>query len=341
MKKVRLGRTERMVSEVGFGGIPIVSLGMEQAISVVRHCFGLGITLFDTANMYGDSEKKIGAALESVRDQIVLASKTLNREAEGAAEHVDHSLSSLKTQVIDVYQLHQVGNPETLDRVLAPDGAYQALSKARDEGKIRFIGLSSHNVQIAIQACKTGRFDTVQVPFNFVERDLAEELFRVAEEMDMGIIGMKPLAGGVLERADLCFRFLQQYPKVVPIPGIKGQEEADEIIELYRTTRALTEKEREEIERIRTELGTKFCRRCEYCMPCQQEIHIPMALGFRAFVNRFPPVGTIALLDANMKKAETCIECEECVEKCPYELPIPDLIKENLSLYREYVKLHT
>jgi predicted aldo/keto reductase-like oxidoreductase len=341
MKKVRLGRTELMVSEVGFGGIPIVSLSMEQATSVVCHCHGLGMTFFDTANMYGDSEKKIGSALESVRDQIVLATKTLNRDAEGASEHVDVSLSNLKTQVIDVYQLHQIGNPETLDRVFASDGAYQALCKARDDGKIRFIGLSSHNVQIAIRACKTGRFDTVQVPFNFVERDVAEELFRVAEERDMGIIGMKPLAGGVLERADLCFRFLQQYPKVVPIPGIKAQQEADEIIELYKAPRALTEKERDEIEGIRTELGTRFCRRCEYCMPCQQEIHIPMALGFRAFANRFPPVGTIALLDANMKKADTCIECEECVEKCPYELPIPDLIKENLSLYREYVKQHT
>jgi predicted aldo/keto reductase-like oxidoreductase len=341
MKKVRLGRTDLMVSEVGFGGIPIVSITMDEAISVIRHCFSLGITFFDTANMYGDSEKKIGDALESVRDQVVLASKTLHRDAEGAAKHVDYSLESLKTQMIDVYQLHQVGNQETLDGVFAPNGAYQALSEARDDGKIRFIGLSSHNVQIAIKACKTGRFDTVQVPFNFIERDVADQLFRVAEEMDMGIIGMKPLAGGVLGQADLCFRFLQQYPKIVPIPGIKTREEAEEIIELYQTPRALTEKEREEIERIRSELGTRFCRRCEYCMPCQQEIPIPMALGFRAFVNRLPPLGTIALLDAPMKSAKECIECGECVEKCPYELPIPDLIKENLSLYREYVKQHT
>jgi predicted aldo/keto reductase-like oxidoreductase len=341
MKKVRLGRTGLVVSEVGFGGIPIINLSMEEGISLVLHCFELGITFFDTANMYGDSEQKIGAALESVRAQVVLATKTLKRDAEGAAKHVDQSLESLKTRVIDVYQLHQVANQETLDQVLAPGGAYEALDQARSDGKIRNIGLSSHNTQIAVQACRTGRFDTVQIPFNFIEKDASEDLFRVAEEMEMGVIVMKPLAGGVLERADLCFRFLQQYPKVVPIPGMRAKEEADEIAQLYRTQQALTDQQRKEIGEIRSELGTKFCRRCEYCMPCQQEIHIPTALGIKAFVKRLPPAVTIAMADANMKKAETCVECGECIEKCPYELPIPDLIKENLSLYRAYVKEHT
>lgn len=341
MKKVRLGRTDLLVSEVGFGGIPIINLSMEEGIALVRHCFGLGITFFDSANMYGDSEKKIGAGLESVRDQVVLATKTLKRDAEGAAKHVDQSLESLKTRVIDVYQLHQVANQETLDQVLAPGGAYEALDKARSDGKIRFIGVSSHNIRIAMEACRTDRFDTVQIPFNFIEQDAMDELFQVAEEMDMGVIGMKPLAGGVLDRADLCFRFLQQYPKVVPIPGMRAREEADEIVQLYRTQRALTDEQRKEVEEIRSELGTKFCRRCEYCMPCRQEIHIPTALGIKAFVKRLPPVVTIAMADANMKKAETCVECGECAEKCPYELPVPDLIKENLALYRAYVKEHT
>ncbi len=338
MNRVRLGRTGLMVSEVGFGGIPIVALEVEEAISVVRHAFELGFTIFDTANMYGDSEGKIGTALESVRDQVVLATKTLKRDAQGAAKHVEFSLENLKTRVVDIYQLHQVGNRKALDQVMAPGGAYEALEEARAAGKVRFIGLSSHNMQIAIEACRTGRFDTVQVPFNFIERDASEELFRVAGEMDMGLIGMKPLAGGVLDRADLCFRFLQQVPKVVPIPGLKAPEEADEIVRLYEAPEALTAKQLEEMEEIRSELGTKFCRRCEYCMPCQQEIHIPTVLGLRSFVKRFPPSRTIALVDATMKKAETCMDCGECAEKCPYELPIPDLIQENLSLYREVLK---
>jgi hypothetical protein len=340
MKKVRLGRTGLTVSEVGFGGIPIINLGMEEAVSLLRHCFELGITFFDTANMYGDSEKKIGAALEHLRDRVVLATKTLKRDAEGAAKHVELSLENLKTRVIDIYQLHQVVNRETLDAVLAPGGACEALDKARADGKIRYVGLSSHNVWIAAEACRTGRFDTVQVPFNFIEQEAAEDLFRVAAEQDMGVIGMKPLAGGVLERADLCFRFLQQHPNVLPIPGMRARQEADEIVGLYERRQAPTEEQLREMGEIRSELGTRFCRRCEYCMPCDQGIHIPTAIGIRGFLKRLPPAMTVALVDANMKKAETCTECGQCVERCPYELPIPDLIRENLTLYREYVKKH-
>ncbi|MEW6443999.1 MAG: aldo/keto reductase, partial [bacterium] len=286
MKSIRLGRTGLIVSELGFGGIPIVSLSMEQAVSVVRHCFDLGVTFFDTATMYGDSESKIGTALESVRERVVLATKTMKRDAEGAAKHLEQSLRSLRTAAIDLYQIHQIAKPETLEQVLAPGGAYEALRKARSEGKIRSVGFSSHNVQTAVQACNTGLFETVQVPFNFIEQDPAKELFRVARERDMGVIGMKPLAGGVLGRADLCFRFLQQYEAVLPIPGVKAREEMDEIVGLYRDRRPLSEAERREIERIRSELGTRFCRRCEYCLPCEQGVQVPIVLGFRGFASR-------------------------------------------------------
>ncbi len=338
MKQVRLGRTGLAVSEVGFGGIPIINLGMEEAVSLLRHCFELGITFFDTANMYGDSEKKIGAALESVRDRVVLATKTLKRGAKGAGKHLDLSLRNLNTGVIDLYQLHQVANRDTLEQVMAPGGAYEALDRARSDGKIRFIGLSSHNTRIAIEACRTGRFDTIQIPFNFIEQEPAEELFRAAGEMDMGIIGMKPLAGGVLDKAELCFRFLQQYPMVVPIPGMRAKEEADEIAGLYESLQAPTGQQQEEMEKIRSELGTTFCRRCEYCKPCEQGIDIPTVLGMRSYVKRLQREMIIGLADAQMKKVENCIECGECIERCPYELPIPELLRESLALYRKEVK---
>lgn len=341
MNKVRLGRTGLAVSEVGFGGIPIINLTLNDGVSLVRHCFDVGITFFDTANMYLDSEQKIGTALASVRERVVLATKTMKRDAEGAEQHIERSLEQLKTTRIDIYQLHQIASDAVLDQVLAPGGAYEALSRARSEGKIGFIGFSSHNNDTASKACRTGRFDTVQVPFNFIETDPAKELLRVAEEMEMGIIGMKPLGGGMLGRADLCFRFLQRYPSVVPIPGMRASEEADEIVALYRTRQPLTSADREEIEKTRVDLGTKFCRRCEYCMPCDQGIQIPMVLGFRGFAKRLPAASTIALVDSPMKGVEGCIECGECIEKCPYELPIPDLLKENLALFQEYVKKHT
>ena len=211
MKTVRLGKTNLMVSEVGFGGIPIIPLSLNEGAEVVRYCYDKSITFFDTANMYGDSEKKFGQALHAVRDKVVLATKTMNREAEGAASHLNYSLKNMQTDFIDIYQFHNVGSEAALDKILGPDGAYESVSRAREEGKVRFIGFSSHDIATAIKACRTGHFSTVQFPFNFIENAPDEELFQVARELDMGIIGMKPLGGGLLDRADLCFKFLQQY----------------------------------------------------------------------------------------------------------------------------------
>ncbi|RJP18689.1 MAG: aldo/keto reductase [Candidatus Abyssobacteria bacterium SURF_5] len=338
MKQIQLGKTGLRVSALGFGGIPIIRLDMVEAVEVVRHCYKSGITFFDTANVYGDSEKKIGEALEGVRENVVLATKTLARDAETAAEHISYSLENLRTDCIDLYQLHNIANDETLENVMAPGGAYEALTGARADGKIRHIGLSSHNISTAIKACRSGHFDTLQFPFNFIERDPADELFKVAAGMQMGIIGMKPLGGGLLERADLCFKFLQQYPNVVPIPGIQAKAELDEIIELYRNPKPLNEEDNKQIERIRAEVGIKFCHRCEYCMPCEKGVLIPSVFSFKSMYRRLAPGAAIAMAQAAMESVENCVECGECVEKCPYDLPIPDLLKENLALYHEYVK---
>ncbi len=340
MRNITLGRTGLEVAELGFGGIPIIRLDFEEAVNVVRHCFECGITFFDTANVYGDSEKKIGAALESVRDKVVFATKTLMRDAENAAQHVEYSLENLKTDCIEIYQLHNVANDETLNNVMAPGGAYKALAKAREKGRIRFIGLSSHHIPTAVQACRTGKFDTLQFPFNFIERDPADELFKVAAEMNMGIIAMKPLGGGLLERADLCFRFLQQYPNVLPIPGVQSKAEIDEITELYRSPRPLSDDDKKAIEQIRLDLGAKFCHRCEYCMPCEKGVMIPGALGFKSTSKRLAPAAAIAMAGAAMESVENCGECQECVEKCPYELPIPDLLKESLAIFDDFKKRH-
>jgi len=340
MKSTRLGKTGLAVSELGFGGIPIIRLGFDEAVEVVRHCFERGVTFFDTANVYGDSEKKIGAALEPVRDKVVIATKTPLREANTAVDHIEYSLENLRTDCIDLYQTHNIANDETLDQVLAPGGAYEALARAREEGKIRFIGLSSHNIATAIKACRTGKFDTLQFPFNFIERDPADELFNVAREMGMGIIAMKPLGGGLLERADLCFKFLQQYPDVVPIPGIQAKEELDEIVELYENPATLTDADNAAIEEIRSELGTKFCHRCEYCMPCEKGVEIPGVMSFKSVSRRLLAAAAIGMAHSAMESVENCEECGECVAKCPYDLPIPDLLKENLALYEDFKERH-
>ena len=339
MKSVRLGKTGLFVSEIGFGGIPIMPLSLDEGVSVVRHCFEQGITFFDTANMYGDSERKIGRALESVRDNVVLATKTLKRDSEGATKHIKYSLENLKTNRIDLYQLHNISNEEELEKILSPGGAYEAFDKARREGKVNFIGFSSHDIATAIKACRTGFFSTVQFPFNFIEHDPADELFKLAQELDMGIIAMKPLGGGLLDRADLCFRFLQQFPHVVPIPGISTQKEANEIIDLYHSPRPLSDADHKQIESLRSALGKKFCHRCGYCVPCEQEVDIPGVMGFRPLVaRRLQASSVINMVKTAMESVENCTECGECLERCPYSLPIPDLIKANLALFKDYVK---
>ena len=339
MKPVRLGKTELLVSEVGFGGIPIIPINFDKGILVIRHCFEQGITFFDTANMYGDSEKKIGHALESVRNNVVLATKTLKRDSEGAAKHIMYSLKNLKTDYIDLYQFHNIGSEEELDEILAPGGAYEAIDRARNEGKINFIGFSSHDIETAIKACRTGLFSTIQFPFNFIEHDPADELFKFARGLDMGIIAMKPLGGGLLERADLCFRFLQQYPYVVPIPGISSQKEANEIVDLYISPKPLSEADHKQIERLRSELGTKFCHRCGYCMPCEQEVDIPGVMNFRSLVARRLSISVVInMVKKGMESVENCNECGECLKRCPYRLPIPGLLKENVVLFRDYIR---
>lgn len=338
MKRMRLGATALEVSEIGFGGIPIIPLPREEAVAVVRHCLEKGVTFFDTANMYPTSEEKLGAALKPQRKEVVIATKTAQRDAAGAAEHIDLSLRQLQTDWIDLYQLHNVSNPDALHQVLAPQGAYAAASKARDAGKIRFIGISSHSIPTAMEALKTGLFQTLQFPFNFIESDPAHQLFPLATENKVGIIGMKPLGGGVLERADLCFRFLQQHPCVVPIPGVRAKNEIDEIIELYRNPRPLSEADLREIEAIRSALGEKFCHRCEYCMPCEQGVQISSVLMFKAAVKRLSRDVVKGWIGKAMESAEQCIECGECEQKCPYHLPISDLLKENLALYHRYVR---
>jgi len=341
MKSIQLGKTGLLVSEVGFGAIPIISLGFNAGVSVVRHCYERGITFFDTANIYGDSERKIGRALEPVRDRVVLATKTLNRETEGAAKHISYSIDNLKTDRIDLYQFHNISNEEDLEKIIAPSGALEAVEKARAEGKIRFIGFSSHDMATAIKACRTGLFSTVQFPFNFIEEEPADELFKVAQELGMGIIGMKPLGGGLLERADLCFRFLQQHPYVLPIAGIQSWEEADEIIQLYDSPKSLSEADHKEIEKIRSQLGKTFCHRCGYCLPCEQGVRILEVMEFRSFARRLAPSGVIKLTRAAMETIDNCTECEECQDRCPYNLPIPELLKENLARFKDLVSRHS
>src|SRR4030065_1588257 len=205
MKYINLGNTGLKVSEVGFGGIPVIRLKMDEAVKVLLHAYARGITFYDTANMYRDSEAKIGRALSPVRNKIIIATKTTRRDAKGFLKHLEKSLNDLNTDYIDLYQFHQVANVEEWQKISSNEGALIEAEKAKKAGKIRFIGVTSHNIQIAIKLIKTRLFDTVQFPFNFIEQDAKNKLHKYSKDKGIGIIAMKPFAGGVICNTGLGF----------------------------------------------------------------------------------------------------------------------------------------
>ena len=335
MKYLELGSTGLKISEVGFGGIPIIRLSKEEAVKVLRRSIEKEITLFDTANAYKDSEEKMGIAFRGMRERVVIATKTIRRDAASATEQLENSLRMLQTDYIDLYQLHQIAQEKDFQAVTAPGGALEAVLKAKEAGKVRHIGVTSHNLKMAIKLVKTGLFSTIQFPFNFIETDAENELFPAARKLGMGILVMKPFAGGVIDNADLVFKFLRLYPDAIPIPGYDSEEKVDEIVSIYEKPNIVTDKDNALMDEYRAKLGKAFCRRCEYCMPCPNDVKITMAMGYPIFVSRMGPKVATQFARIPMDSVANCTECGECLQKCPYELPIPEVLKRNYALYRK------
>ncbi|MFC2078945.1 aldo/keto reductase [Candidatus Bipolaricaulota bacterium] len=331
---VRLGRTELQVTRIGFGGIPIQRVSDEEARRVIRRTFDLGVTFFDTANGYGTSEERIGEALSEEREQIILATKTPARDRDGALKHLELSLKRLRTDVIDLWQLHNVSSEENYARVIGPGGALEAAHEAMRDGVVRHIGLTSHLMAIALKAVESDLFETIQFPFNYVTHEAEENLIPLAEKQDVGFIGMKPFAGGLLDDASLSIKYVLQWSNVVPDPGIETIDDIEGILEVLNGDRRLTAAEMQEIERIRSETGHRFCRRCGYCLPCPAEIPIPVAMNLQSFIRRFPAEqmlsGGIASVAA---KAATCLQCGDCETRCPYKLSIREMLVENVEAF--------
>jgi predicted aldo/keto reductase-like oxidoreductase len=324
------------VSRVGFGGIPIQRLTEAEAVQVVQRCLDLGVTFLDTATGYTTSEERIGKAIAGRREKLVLATKTPARDRATAMEHLELSLRRLNVDTIDLWQFHNVSTFDALDQVLGPSGAMEAAQQALETGKVRHIGITSHSLDVALKAVTLGHFETVQVPFNFVTHEPAEKLVPLAREHDVGFIAMKPLGGGMLSDASLCFKYLLQFEDVVPDPGIERVEEIEEIVAIVTGSWELTPEERQEIERIRAQVGTRFCRRCGYCEPCPQDVGISVIMNLPNIWRRLPverlrvPTGWVG---EAVQSARDCIACGECEEKCPYQLPIREMIVENIAFY--------
>jgi uncharacterized protein len=334
MITTRLGKTGLEVSRVGIGGIPIQRPSEDEAIKIIHRALDLGINFIDTAAGYGKSEERIGKALIGHRDQVVIATKSGRPGKTEAAAELERSLKRLQTDVIDIWQLHNISNAEKYAQVTGPGGSLETAQEALQAGKIRHIGLSSHNLDIAIKAVKSGLFEVIQFPFNYVTREPEDELIPLAKEYDVGFIGMKPFAGGMLGNATLSIKYVLQFTWVVPDPGIQKVEEIEEIVAIVESGDwDLTPQERQEIEARRAELGTQFCRQCGYCQPCPEDVNIPMVMITQGMWKLWPRDTFLRWMGEVADGARNCIECGECETKCPYQLPIREMIAENIAFY--------
>lgn len=338
MRDFIFGKTGLKVSELGFGGIPLIRLDREKAVEVLLRAYERGITFYDTANMYLDSEEKIGCAFHGKRDKVVIATKSLKRDAAGMTGHIDLSLKRLQTDYIDLYQLHQVAKEADWQAVIGPGGAMETLQKARQQGKIRHIGLTSHSLEMALKLVKTNLFGSIQFPFNFIEIAAKDELFAEAKARNIGILAMKPFAGGMIDNAEITFKFLRQYPDVLPIPGFDSVKAVDQVASFYETENRITQNDLDLMERYRSELGKEFCRRCEYCLPCPNGVMITPAMAYRVIAHRMSPTVAVQFARIPMESILNCDDCGACIEKCPYELPIPDILKSYYDLYEKHRK---
>ena len=327
MEYITLGKTGLRVSRMGFGGIPIQKVDASVTHTLMERLAQRGVNYIDTARGYTVSEQFLGEALEGgLREKFVIATKSMSRTKEAMARDIDISLKNLRTDYIDLYQIHNPSMAE-LEQVLAPGGALEALMEAKAAGKIRHLGLTAHMAAVFERALELDWVETVMFPYNIVETQ-GEALMERCREKNVGFICMKPMAGGALEDARLALRFIRQNENVsVVIPGMYDVREIDENLAAVEDTSALTSDELAKIETIRKELGTQFCRRCNYCQPCTAGISISGIFVLEGYLQRYG-LGDWAQkrYDALGKKAGDCVGCGACEKRCPYQLPIRQML---------------
>ena len=338
MKKTRLGRTELMVTRTSFGALPIQRVPFDEAKKLLVKAYDSGINFFDTARGYTDSEEKIGYALTEVRKNIIIATKTFSQDKKTLFEHLETSLKNLKTDYVDILQLH---NPAELPDPNDPESTYAGLLEAKKKGMIRFIGITNHRIKTAMEAVTSGLYDTMQFPLSSLSSDVDLELIEQCKKYDVGLIAMKAMSGGLITNAASTFAFLRQYENVVPIWGIQRESELDEFLSMEEQPPVLDETLWKVINKDREELAGNFCRGCGYCMPCPAGIEIPMQARISLLLKRAPYQQF--LLDEFKKKMDLipeCIECGNCRDHCPYKIDTPNLLKRELENYNEFYRAH-
>ena len=330
---VTLGSTGITVNKNGFGALPVQRVSKEDGAALLKKAYENGITFFDTARAYSDSEEKIGLALSDVRNHIYIATKTMADSAEGFWKDLETSLTLLKTDYIDIYQFH---NPSFCPKPGDGSGLYEAMLKAKEQGKIRHIGITNHRLAVAHEAIESGLYETLQFPFCYLSTEKDSELVQSCKDHNMGFIAMKSLSGGLITNSAAAYAFADQYDNVLPIWGIQKESELDEFLSYIDNPPAMTPEIKNLIESDRTQLSGSFCRGCGYCMPCPVGIEINNCARMSLLLRRSPSASHLSDEgQKKMMKIKECLHCGQCAGKCPYGLDTPELLARNLKDFEE------
>lgn len=333
MRKITLGKTNITVNKNGFGALPIQRISEKEAVYLLHKAYDHGINFYDTARFYTDSEEKLGLAFADRRDKIYIASKTGAENTEDFWKDLETTLRNLKTDYLDIYQFHNISFcPKPGDG----SGLYEAMLKAKEQGKIRHIAITNHRLAVAREVIDSGLYDTLQYPFSYLSSEQELELVRKCEAADMGFIAMKALAGGLINHSAAAYAYMLQFENVLPIWGVQREKELDEFLSYQENEPVLDEELRAIIQHDLDELQGEFCRGCGYCMPCPAGIEINTCARMSLLIRRAPSAAQLTeASQAKMKKTEDCLHCGKCKEKCPYGLDTPALLERNYKDYQE------
>ncbi len=334
MAKVTLGATGITTEKNSFGALPIQRISRQEAVGLLRKAYEGGVTFYDTARYYTDSEEKLGEAFEGMREKIFIATKTGAKDAEGFWKELNTSLHNLRTDYVDIYQFH---NPAFCPKPGDGSGLYEAMLEAKEKGMVRHIGITNHRLGVAHEAVESGLYETLQFPFSYLATEKDIELVEKCDQAGMGFIAMKALSGGLITNSAAAYAFLARYDNVLPIWGVQREEELNEFLSYIGNPPEMTEELSEIIAKDREELLGDFCRGCGYCMPCPAGIEINNCARMSLLIRRSPSAAHLTPeAQEKMKKIEGCLHCGKCRAKCPYGLDTPALLEKN---YKDYCEI--
>lgn len=332
MATVKLGKTGIVTDKNGFGALPIQRVSDDEAVRILQKAYDGGVTFFDTARFYTDSEHKLGLAFKGMRDKVIIATKTAAKNADEFWKDIRTSLDNLQTDYIDIYQFH---NPSFCPKPGDGTGLYEAMLEAKQNGMIKHIGITNHRLKVAHEAIDSGLYETLQFPFCYLASDEDIELVTKCKQADMGFIAMKALSGGLITDSRAAYAFEAEFDNVLPIWGVQRESELDEFLSYVTNPPAMTDDIRALIDNDRKQLQGDFCRGCGYCMPCPAGIEINNCARMSLLLRRSPSELQLTLeVQAKMMKIEDCMHCGHCRSMCPYHLDTPALLAKNLEDYK-------